>query len=145
MAAQDLAYQVRGITTTTSDDHHHHSSGGGGGDEGAEEDLPGVEEGVEPDPSTLLASLTPVNAAKHGLSSLPHNHNGQDLNQEEGEDGSGQGQESILIAAAENKRSLAAQRARQEAADAVLLCLSQSFLPALQVLPSHQNKNRTHP
>ena len=71
--------------------------------------------------------LTPVNAAKQGLP----NHLDQSQYQDgQGEDG---GQQSILIAAAENKRSLAAQRARQEAADAVLSCLSQSFLPALQV------------
>ena len=139
MAAQDLAYQVRGMTTTSSDSHdgtNHQLSGGGGGCD--EDDPPGVEEGVEPDPTTLLASLTPVNAAKQGLASLSHNQLNQDQGQGEQGQGQGQGgnggQESILIAAAENKRSLAAQRARQEAADAVLLCLSQSFLPALQVL-----------
>ena len=137
MAAQDLAYQVRGMTTTSSDSHdgtNQQLSGGGGG--GDEDDPPGVEEGVEPNPTTLLASLTPVNAAKQGLASLSHNQLNQGQGQgEQGQDQGGNGgQESILIAAAENKRSLAAQRARQEAADAVLLCLSQSFLPALQVL-----------
>ena len=119
-------------------------SGGGGGGDG--EDPLGVEEGNAPDPSTLLVSLAsssanPLTAAKHGLvPSSQHQSQGQGQHQGEGGSGSGSGgggggQESILIAAAENKRSLAAQRARQDAADAVLLCLSQSFLPALQVTP----------
>ena len=129
-------------------------SGGGGGGDG--EDPLGVEEGNAPDPSTLLVSLAsssanPLTAAKHGLvPSSQHQSQGQGQHQGEGGSGSGSGgggggQESILIAAAENKRSLAAQRARQDAADAVLLCLSQSFLPALQVTPpGYYLRNNTH-
>jgi hypothetical protein len=43
----------------------------------------------------------------------------------------GPGQDSILLAAAAAQRSVAAQRARQEVADAVLSCLTDAFLPAL--------------
>ena len=45
--------------------------------------------------------------------------------------GQGPGQDSILLAAAAAQRSVAAQRARQEVADAVLSCLTDAFLPAL--------------
>jgi hypothetical protein len=45
--------------------------------------------------------------------------------------GPGPGQDSILLAAAAAQRSVAAQRARQEVADALLSCLTDAFLPAL--------------
>ena len=63
MAAQDLAYQVRGMTSPTTAELEG-TGVGGGGDEG---DPPGVEEGVEPDPSVLLASLASSSGSLAGL------------------------------------------------------------------------------
>ena len=80
MAAQDLAYQVRGMTLTTTatssatagidnnnDDHGYlpPSGGGVGGGGGDVDDPPGVEEGTEPDTSTLLASLASSSGTIH--------------------------------------------------------------------------------
>ena len=68
-----------------------------------------------------LILANPLTAAKHGFGPRSGDQGqgqGQGHDWGQGEDGGqgggqGEGQESILIAAAENKRSLAAQRARQ--------------------------------